>query len=283
MVEVSFLGGRSAALLTKHQKEKVIKPTLEKGTGCRLIVTTAYDTDLFGAFTREVARRGSQLAVARRKAQKAMELAGTELGVASEGSFGPHPAIPFLPFNREIVLLIDAKAKLEIRGECANSDTNFASAVVKNFTQAAEFANQARFPDHFLVLRPDSETHPELVKGINDWAWLKEALSWALAKSVNGQVFLETDMRALANPTRMQNIKKATIDLVAKLNSGCPGCKTPGFAIVAREPGLPCELCGFPTKEVAKLIFACQKCGYQVEKLGANKTAAAARCDYCNP
>lgn len=30
-----------------------------------------------------------------------------DIGLASEGSFGPHPLIPFLPWNVEIVLLVD--------------------------------------------------------------------------------------------------------------------------------------------------------------------------------
>jgi hypothetical protein len=283
MTELSFFAGRIGALITKHQKEVVIKPVLENGTGLHLIVETNYDTDQFGTFTREIARPGSQLEAARKKAQKAMELKGTDLGIASEGSFGPFPGFPFLPLNREIVLLVDAREKLEICGACQNGNTNYASLIVENFDQAEEFAHKAMFPSHFLVLRPEHQDHPAIIKGINDWDWLREAVSCSLAKSVNGKVFLETDMRAFANPSRMQNIKKAAEDLVAKINSSCPNCITPGFAAVERKKGLPCETCGLPTGEVAAFILACQRCGYREERPGPKKTALAASCDYCNP
>jgi hypothetical protein len=283
MAKESFFAGRRAALLTKHKKEEVIKPVLEKGVGCQLIVETNYDTDQLGTFTREVARLGSQLEAARSKAQKGMDLKETDLGVASEGSFGSYPGIPFLPVNREIVLLIDAEEKLEICGECLNSKTNFASVLVENFKQAEEFASKVMFPSHFLVLRPDDEEHPAVIKGINEWEWLREAVSLALAKSVTGKVFLETDMRAYANPTRMQNIKKATEDLVAKINHCCPHCQTPGFVAVESKKGLPCEYCALPTREVTAFIFACQKCGCREERSAPGKVAPAARCDYCNP
>ncbi|HAP32348.1 MAG TPA: hypothetical protein DCQ14_04750 [Firmicutes bacterium] len=285
MTGLSFFRGRCAALLTKHKKEDVIAPVLEKGAGLQLSVETNYDTDRFGTFTREIARPGSQLETARIKAQKGMELIGTDLGIASEGSFGPHPSIPFLPLNMEIVLLVDAREKLEICGVCQNSDTNYASTEVENYDQAVEFARKAMFPSHFLILRPDYEGDSAIIniKGINGWEWLREAINWALAKSVTGKVFLETDMRAFANPTRMQNIKKAAEDLVARINSCCPQCKTPGFVAVENIKGLPCECCGFPTRELTAFLFACQRCGYHEEKALPEKSAPAARCDYCNP
>lgn len=283
MTEASFFMGRRAALLTKHKKEEVIKPILEQKAGLQLIVETGYDTDRFGTFTREIARLGSQMEAARDKAKKGMELIGTDLGLASEGSFGPYPGIPFLPLNREIVLLVDAREKLEICGVCQNSNTNYASEAVENLDQAERFARKAMFPSHFLVLRPDREDHPEIIKGINDWDWLRETVSWALAKSVSGKVFLETDMRAFANPTRMQNIKEAAEDLAAKINSCCPQCKTPGFIAMESKKGLPCEYCGLPTREVAAYIYGCQRCGCREERPMPDKVAPAARCDYCNP
>lgn len=283
MAQEPFFAGRRGALLTKHKKEEVIKPVLEKGIGCQLIVDTDYDTDQLGTFTREIARLGSQLEAARHKARKAIDLKETDLGFASEGSFGSYPGIPYLPVDREIVLLIDAREDLEICGECLNSKTNFASMLIENLEQAEEFARRALFPSHFLVIRPDHDEHPDILKGINDWEWLREAVSRALAKSSAGKAFLETDMRAHANPTRMQNIKKAAEDLVAKINQCCPQCRTPGFMAVESKKGLPCECCGLPTKEVASLIFACQKCCCREERAVAVRLAPAARCDYCNP
>ncbi|MHB8172551.1 MAG: DUF6671 family protein [Thermincolia bacterium] len=280
----SFFKGRQAALLTKHQKELVIKPVFEKGTGCEVLVNTSFDTDQLGTFTRETPRPGSQMEAARHKARKGMELMGTDLGMASEGSFGPHPLIPFVPWNREIVVLIDHLEKLEIYGECANSDTNYDHKLVATYEEAEDFARQIGFPGHWLVLRPDHDGHRFIIKGINTWQGLRDGFKKALGKSAAGTVFLETDMRAHANPTRIVNIQKATEDLVKKIGQQCPRCGIPGFSVVKKRRGLPCEGCGRPTGEVKAWVYGCSKCGLtRVKRVSRTKRATAGNCPRCNP
>lgn len=82
-----FFKGRRIVLLTKHGKEMVIKPTLEKATGCQVIVDTSFDTDQLGTFTREIARHGTQLEAARCKAQKGMELTRPRHWPVQRGKF----------------------------------------------------------------------------------------------------------------------------------------------------------------------------------------------------
>ena len=270
--------------MTKHGKERVIKPVFEKNTGCRLLVDTSFDTDLLGTFTREVPRKGTQLEVARRKARKGMELKGLDLGLASEGSFGPHPMSPFLPWNLEMVLLLDSRENLEICGEYASSQTNYAQITVTTFLEAEEFARRVKFPTHHLVLQPEGASCPSLVKGIDSWEGFKKAFQSGLLQSPMGKVFLETDMRAHANPDRMVAIQKATEDLIRKIKEQCPMCSTPGFSVVEKKRGLPCEVCGLPTREVSATVVKCTRCGFTEErKEPADKKAAAGRCDYCNP
>ncbi len=97
-------------------------------------------------------------------------------------------------------------------------------------------------------------------------------------------MFLETDVRAHANPTRMENIRLAAEDLVKKLNSRCPACGLPGFWIVERIVGLPCEDCGAPTRETRAEVHGCLKCAHRATRERTDMTAApAGRCDYCNP
>jgi hypothetical protein len=280
----SLFEGRRAVLLTKHGKEQVIKPTLEKATGCQIIVEVGFDTDQYGTFTREISRPGSQLDVARLKAEKGMELAGVDIGLASEGSFGSHPLISFVPWNVEIVLLADRRKKLEILGQCANSETNYSHRMITSLREAEEFARKAGFPEHWLVLRPDNERHQAMVKGINTWEHLQDAVRWGFTRSAAGTVFLETDMRAHANPTRMRNIRRAAEDLAKKTKRQCPLCGTPGFSVTGVEKGLPCEWCGRPTEEVKARVFACGRCGFAREgRMPQGKRAPAGRCQYCNP
>ncbi|MEG4323680.1 MULTISPECIES: DUF6671 family protein, partial [unclassified Microcoleus] len=100
-----FLVNRTAVLATMHHKERVMAPILERELGVRISVPRELDTDAFGTFTREVKRLGTQIEAARQKAEKALEVAGETLAFASEGTFGPHPMMPYLPANREIVIL----------------------------------------------------------------------------------------------------------------------------------------------------------------------------------
>lgn len=279
-----FFRGRQAVLLTKHGKEQVIKPLFEEATGCRVIVEAGFDTDLFGTFTREIGRPGTQEETARLKARKGMELRGADLALASEGSFGPHPLVPFVPLNREIVLLLDAREGLEVCGEYAGTETNYAQTLVSGWEEAEQFARQAGFPDHYLVVRPDHELHEAVIKNITAWAGLRDALTRSLALSATGKAWLETDMRAHANPTRMKNIKKAAEDLVRLLGLQCPVCGAPGFAVTERKSGLPCEWCGLPTRETAAGICRCLRCGFSREEPEPpDKKAPAGCCDNCNP
>ena len=189
---------RTAVLLTKHQKEDVIFPVLQ-ATGMLLKVEKTYDTDLLGTFTNEIARQGSQLEAARAKALKAIEITGNPIGIASEGSFGPHPSIYFVPADIELVLLVDAENKIEIAGWELSTDTNFSGEEVTNYKEALAFAEKTGFPKHGLVVKyPVSKNKFKIAaKGIITTETLKQVINEALKFSTDGKAHLETDMRAL--------------------------------------------------------------------------------------
>ena len=271
------------ALLTQHGKEGVIASVLDTALGCRVERVTGYDTDLLGTFTRDIPRAGTQLEAARKKARLGMELSGLPLGLASEGSFGPDPMVGMFPWNVEFLIWIDDERGLEIVG-VAQGKTNFAHRLAAAWEEVQNFARQAGFPEHHLVVRPEGEEDPRIRKGIATWTELEAAFTWALAQSTNGQVFLETDARAHANPTRMDNIRLAAEDLAKKLSSLCPGCGTPGFWIVERVAGLPCEACGAPTRETRAEVHGCLKCAHRETREQTDRQyAEPGRCDYCNP
>lgn len=280
----SLLKGRVSALLTKHKKEQVIKPAFEMATGCRIEVLSNYDTDIFGTFTGDVDRPGTQLETARIKAKRGMEVSGLDIGLSSEGSFGPHPSVSFVPLNIEIVMLIDKKESFEIWGEWSGSDTNYSRETVDSFVKAEKFAVLVGFPQHQLVVKPSMINSKELIKGISDHDALVKAVDWAISLSPERSAIIETDMRAHANPTRMANILKATQNLIAKLNSACPECNTPGFWLTERRTGLPCEWCEAPTNEILAEIYSCARCGKKEERIyPKGKKASAGRCPICNP
>ena len=282
-----LLINRTAILATMHQKERVMAPILERELGVKIIVPTDFDTDKFGTFTREVKRLGTQIEAARQKAKKALAIVGETLAFASEGSFGPHPAMPYLPVNREIVILLDRVNNLELIGESLSVETNYSHQLVSSIEEADNFAKKAGFPEHGLVVIAGDVAlgNGEIVKGIVTEKQFFDAVRAGLKKSSTGRVHIETDMRAMYNPTRMKNIENATLDLVKKFKQFCPECSWPGFEIAESKIGLPCELCYFPTQLVRSQIYQCKNCDYTKEELfpDGRETADPALCQYCNP
>ncbi len=274
--------GSTVALLTQHGKEKVVAPLLAATIGCQVVQVTGFDTDQLGTFTRDIPRSGTQIEAARKKARIGMGLAGLALGLASEGSFGPDPFTGMFSMNVEMLVWIDDTLGIEVIG-VASGKTNFSHLLTANWEQAETFARATGFPEHGLVVRPRHEDDPRIRKGIADWETLRVAFRRACGEADNGCAFLETDVRAHMNPMRMEIIAQATRDLARKLCTPCPACNSPGFQIVERVPGLPCEDCGAPTREARADIHRCARCGHQVMAERPEKAAPVGRCDWCNP
>ena len=147
----------------------------------------------------------------------------------------------FRSWNIELVLLYDKKENHEIYGVYESSETNFSHIKTDDYKAVLTFAEKIGFPEHYLIIRPDHESAGGVIKDIDSIDKLEKAFTKCSKLSKTGVVFLETDMRAHANPTRMKNIQKATENLVSKLLSLCPSCGAPGFIITEMVRGLPCE------------------------------------------
>jgi hypothetical protein len=279
------LRNRFAVLATMHRKEQVIAPLLEQELGLQITVPPDLNTDVFGTFTRDVKRLGTQIEAARAKAAKVIELTGEPLALASEGSFGPHPLVPYLATNCEIVLLLDQSYGLELIGQAFSTETNYRHQLVESLQEAYQFAQKVGFPEHGLVVIGGDllMEGSQIIKGITCADQLTDAFQ--VARRNSQKVHLETDMRALYNPSRMKVIRQATQDLLRKIAQTCPQCSWPGFDIVERKPGLPCTLCHQPTQLTRSALYRCQHCEFSQEELfpDGRNTAEPGECEYCNP
>jgi hypothetical protein len=123
----------------------------------------------------------------------------------------------------------------------------------------------------------------DIHKGINQTEILQNSFNHFFSKY--SSVYVETDMRAMFNPTRMNVIEKAAQKLVQKIKSTCPQCQMPGFGITDVKSGLICSLCGSPTKSTLSYMYICQHCQFSKEEMYPhNKTTEdPTYCDYCNP
>ncbi len=276
-----------AVLASMHGKERVIAPLLKQGLGLSVEVPPGLDTDRFGTFSREIARTLSPLEAARAKINAAFERAPhARVGIASEGSFGPHPFIPFLPLGQELVLLIDRDDALELTGQDASPATNFGHVVVAEISGALSFAERSGFPRHGLIVLGCRDGLPApdlaLIKDIPDRRTLEAAVGKVIAQG--GTAFVETDMRAHRNPTRMSAIGRATADLVRRYQSRCPVCAQRGFDVTERLPGRPCAACGAATRLIQHEVLSCTACSHRETRPAAASAAAdPGSCDYCNP
>lgn len=274
---------RKLIIATKHHKEQVIAPILEKELGVSCFVDENFDTDALGTFTGEIERKLDPITTVREKCLRAMTLNQCDLGVASEGSFGPHPNIFFASADDEFLIFIDKKNNLEIIARELSVSTNFDGKQIHSEEALMDFASQVQFPSHALILRKSKDANEDMHKGITDVQHLKQAFQELSIKYHS--VYAETDMRAHFNPTRMEVIKNATLKLVDKIRSKCPQCQTPGFGIKEAKKGLKCGLCALPTNAILSYIYECHACNFQKEEwYPHNKTEEdPTYCDHCNP
>ena len=275
--------GRNLIIATKHGKEKVITPILEKELGVKCFVDSGLDTDQLGTFTGEVERKEDPVTTARNKCLMAMKLNNCDLAIASEGSFGQHPTIFFIPADDEIVIFIDKKNGLEIIAREISSQTNFNGSEIQTEENLLQFAVRSNFPSHGLILRKSKNEFGDIVKGITNKEQLLKVFYSLIEKF--GTAYIETDMRAMYNPTRMKVIESAVKKLSKKIKALCPVCNMPGFGITDAKEGLPCELCNFPTRSTISYIYSCQKCNYKKEEKypKGKQTENPMYCDICNP
>ena len=145
--------GVVAVLASMHGKHRVIAPIMKSGTGLIVETVSGFDTDRFGTFTGDIGRRGSQLEAARSKIAAIFDdMPEAQVAMSSEGSFGPHPALPFVAIGRELVLLIDRKAGLEVAGYDITVDTTFGHVVASDQKTAFAFAKRIGFPRQGVIV-----------------------------------------------------------------------------------------------------------------------------------
>lgn len=278
-----MFNGRRLVIATKHSKESVIATPLEEALGVKCFTHSGFDTDVFGTFSGEVPRGADSLETARAKCMAAMEATGSDLAVASEGSFGPHPIYFFASADEELLLFMDRKNGIEIFARELSTETNFNGKEVSSMEELEAFSLLVNFPSHALILRDAMHGTQAIVKGIVDSITLRDVFYSIIRQ--HKSVYVETDMRAMYNPTRMKVIHAANQKLLRKILSLCPDCAWPGFDVTDYKLGLPCSDCGNPTQSILSVLYSCKSCGFEREQKypKERRTEEPRFCDFCNP
>lgn len=189
--------GRTVVLTTKHGKERFVARPFGSAMGVTVRVAVDIDTDTLGTFTGEIARVGTPREVAISKARLGLLSTGEKLGLASEGSFGPHPHIPWLALDQEMLAFVDLQLGIEVVESVVTDKTNFGHCRAWHVEDLGKFIQSSLFPSHALIVRPNDGIKPGfLFKGIVDNHALTSAVALCSSASDDWLALVETDMRA---------------------------------------------------------------------------------------
>lgn len=276
---------KTCVIATMHEKEKAIAPPFLNTLGLKMIKTNI-DTDQLGTFTGEVERKGSPLVCVREKCEVAMKESKITIGIANEGSFGPHPFIPFLNCDHEILYFIDQERGFALHQTLLSTKTNYCAEAFSDPERLKTFCDQTLFPSHGLIVRPNKSTKNNIIiKGIKQYDVLEDAFLKSCRLSDDGKALVETDMRAHMNPTRMEVIKELADSFSKRLDAPCPLCYNPGWGVIDTQKGLECEICRSETDMVKFEIFGCPKCLHKENRPRHDGLTFAdpQYCRWCNP
>jgi len=269
--------GAPAALLSRHDKSATIGPVLQAGLDIQLVVTDAFDTDLLGTFSGEMARTLPAHRCGLRKAELACELTGLDVGIGSEGTFGPGPLGGLMAWHVELLVWHDRARNWTITGR-AQGPSQARREALTSVEQAAGFAAGAPVGQGLIV-----RGHGQIFKALHDPDAIFAAVSACLSGHRDESASIEFDLRACHSPQRRARIEAATHDLVTRLLALCPRCGRPDFSPDVAEHGLPCADCAAPTPLVSATRAVCADCGYTTRQPVPATCADPACCPHCNP
>lgn len=277
--------GRTAVLATRHGKERALALPLSR-LGLALATVPELDTDSLGTFSGEIRRTRSPLDTAISKARMGMIASGLPLGIANEGSFGPHPANPFVQADHELLVLVDDERSMVVQESLLTHRTCHSQCRASDPDMLQPWLRQVGFPRQALIVRPASATaNTPMFKGVADGETLAHALEMSARVSEDGAALIEPDLRAHHSPLRMRAIRRLGWRMLERLRCLCPACNAPGYGWLETTRGLPCSWCASPTRLALAEVHGCSRCDAREQRPPHHglHEAEPGHCEYCNP
>jgi hypothetical protein len=270
-------------LASKHEKLQLIEPAFRQVLQSKMR-EVAVDTDQLGTFSGEIERKDPPRETAIKKARLGIEATGIPLGLASEGSIGSDPIIPWIQSDHELIVLVDAERNRIYSESFLSREITIASIEITAGDSLEDFLKRADFPRHALIVQPISPTSPVFFKGIRELADLNTAIVQSIEKSKLSKVRIQSDLRAMHSPSRRENIRKAAELLATRIAAQCPRCNEPGWGKIGFNYGVPCSDCGEVNPDLARAeLLGCDICKHQIRGTLLNLEIDPSRCHYCNP
>jgi len=273
--------GAKAVIATKHNKGNVVAPAFSKHLDLS-VEEVSVDTDELGTFSGEIERVGSVREVVIKKAELGISVSGNPIGIASEGSIGADPLLPFINSDIELMALVDQERSLVIIESLRSTEIVAQTTKITKDLNITKFLTRADFPNHGLILLSEDKPVSFCIKGISDLETLEQAIQKGLKDFPS--LVLENDLRAHFSPSRQKNIAALAEKLALRLSHLCTECAAPGWGVVSYKKGLPCQECGEISEEaLAQEIQGCGRC--ELTKVGKKlaESIDPAQCQLCNP
>ena len=269
--------------MSRHQKQTYFEPALAGRLGFVCDTVTAVNTDLLGTFSGEVERTLTPLDCAREKCRLALAYCKEGYLLASEGSFGAHPTLGWVASGEEWLVLYDIQEQFEVMVRNTTLDTCFFGETIASEEQCIQFLQKVGFPNQGIILKNARDNAAIIVKQLHTQPEVLDKVAEWLASGAHP--YIETDMRAMNNPTRQQHLTQMGHLLADALSSICTACGWYGFSVTTVEKGLPCGWCGNATESVLAAIYTCKKCNHTERKKfpGGIEQENPQFCNYCNP
>lgn len=273
-----YTGGQ-ITFATMHGKERLAHAVFRDILGATVTAPPTLDTDQFGTFAGEIARTLSPLVAARAKAQLGMQIAGTSLGLASEGSFSS--GFGLIMENMEILLFIDDKRGFELVEATIGTSSLPGGRRVHSTAHALNYATAVGYPNQGVIVQSTAHgtmtAHKNLIRREHIEATVEALLT------DGATVTILPDYRAHKSPSRAKTIVTLCTQMARRLATHCARCDTPGFGKVGVEHGVPCALCSAPTRVIGADIHGCGHCDHRTHLSRGTATADPQWCDSCNP
>lgn len=276
----SYRGAR-VVLPTLHNKGVLAKDAFKEHLHMD-VEELQIDTDQFGTFSGDVERKLSPKESAIAKAKQGLAHSNYQYALASEGSIGADPTIPFLNSDVEFVVFLDSVNDLIIFHAHRSFEITAYTHEYKQGDDLEKFLIKADFPKHQLIVKSLDSGVKALAKGISDESTLMSVLHQATEDGLK-KIVIESDLRAHASPSRAQNIKEAFKELAIRISSLCPECESPGWGVTSAVRGLPCTDCGEESNAVRAHLYGCISCTYVAEGEPIATSIDPSRCSWCNP
>jgi hypothetical protein len=273
--------GAKAVIATKHNKGILVAPTFSKHLDLS-VEEVSVDTDELGTFSGEVERVGTVREVVIKKAELGISVSGNPIGIASEGSIGADPLLPFINSDIELMALVDQERALVIIESLRSTEIIAQTVKISKDSDITNFLTRADFPNHALILRSEDKPVSFCVKGISDMKALDQAILNGLKDFPT--LILENDLRAHCSPSRQKNIAALAEKLALRLTHLCPECRAPGWGVIGHRKGLPCQECGEVAEgALAQEILGCGRCEFTELGKSLAQSIDPAQCQLCNP